>query len=114
MRTHELNHLSDHELLRDLAALVAQDRTTAAALHAHLAEVDARRLPLPAAIDVAAPDSEAKPDAPERYELRLTIGQAMYDKLQDAQALLGDAIHPGDVAEVLDRALDVFLESERP
>ena len=45
----ELAHLSDGALLRDLAALVNQDRATTAALLAHLAEVDERRLFLPAA-----------------------------------------------------------------
>jgi len=44
-----LSHVSDGALLRDLAALVAQDRATTAALLAHLAEVDARKLYLPAA-----------------------------------------------------------------
>jgi 5-methylcytosine-specific restriction endonuclease McrA len=46
--TYSLAHLSDHVLLRDLAALVARDRATTAALLAHLAEVDARKLYLPA------------------------------------------------------------------
>src|SRR5262245_6582671 len=49
MATYSLTHLSDGALLRDMAALVAQDRTTTAALLAHLAEVDARKLYLPAA-----------------------------------------------------------------
>ena len=49
MSTYSLSHLTDGVLLRDLAALVARDRTTTAALLAHLAEVDARRLYLPAA-----------------------------------------------------------------
>src|SRR5437867_9308817 len=49
MSTYSLSHLSDRALLRDLAALVAQDRVTTAALLAHLAEVDERRLYLPAA-----------------------------------------------------------------
>src|SRR6059036_789283 len=49
MSTYSLSHLSDRALLRDLAALVAQDRVTTAALLAHLAEVDARKLYLPAA-----------------------------------------------------------------
>ena len=49
MSTFSLTHLSDRELLRDLAALVAQDRATTAALLAHIAEVDARKLYLPAA-----------------------------------------------------------------
>jgi hypothetical protein len=46
---YSLIHLSDSVLLRDLAALVAQDRATTATLLAHLAEVDARKLYLPAA-----------------------------------------------------------------
>src|SRR6266487_924932 len=49
MRAYSLSHLSDPELLRGLASLVAQDRVTTATLLAHLAEVDARRLYLPAA-----------------------------------------------------------------
>lgn len=49
MNTYSLSHLSDSTLLRDLAALVAQDRATTAHLLAHIAEVDARQLYLPAA-----------------------------------------------------------------
>ena len=48
MRTYVLTHLSDAGLLRDLDALVAQERTATAAVLAHIAEVDARRLYLPA------------------------------------------------------------------
>ena len=49
MSSYSLSHLSDSVLLRDLAVLIAQDRATTAALLAHLAEVDARKLYLPAA-----------------------------------------------------------------
>src|SRR5437763_6316832 len=49
MDTYELTHLSDPALLRGLADLTGQDRTTTASLLAHLAEVDARKLYLPAA-----------------------------------------------------------------
>ena len=49
MRAYALSHLSDRELLRDLVSLVAEERATTAALLAHLAEFDARRLYLPAA-----------------------------------------------------------------
>ena len=45
--TYSLSHVSDSILMRDLAALVARDRATTAALLAHLAEVDARRLYVP-------------------------------------------------------------------
>src|SRR6266705_961175 len=48
MRDYSLTHLSDAVLLRDLAALIAHDRVTTAALLAHIAEVDARRLYAPA------------------------------------------------------------------
>ncbi|MFI5370335.1 MAG: hypothetical protein ACHQ52_02180, partial [Candidatus Eisenbacteria bacterium] len=49
MKCYSLSHLADHVLLRDLATLVAQDRQTTASMLAHLAEVDARKLYLPAA-----------------------------------------------------------------
>jgi hypothetical protein len=44
-----LSHLSDQALLAELAVLVAADRRTTSALLAHIAEVDARTLYLPAA-----------------------------------------------------------------
>ena len=44
MKCYLLSHLADHVLLRDLARLVTQDRATTAALLAHLAEVDERKL----------------------------------------------------------------------
>src|SRR2546425_2917679 len=48
MPSYSLSHLSDRDLLRNLACLVARDRNTTAELLAHVAEVDARRLYLPA------------------------------------------------------------------
>src|SRR5213594_2499134 len=48
MRSYSLTHLSDAVLIRDLAALIAHDRVTTAAILAHIAEVDARRLYAPA------------------------------------------------------------------
>jgi hypothetical protein len=48
MQNYSLVHVTDAVLLRDLAALVAQDRLTTAMLLAHIAEVDARRLFVPA------------------------------------------------------------------
>ena len=47
MNSHSLIHLSDQVLLLELGALVARDRANTAALLAHIAEVDARRLYLP-------------------------------------------------------------------
>ena len=48
MRDYTLAHVSDAALLLDLAALVARDRVTTATLLAHIAEVDVRRLYVPA------------------------------------------------------------------
>jgi hypothetical protein len=48
MRTYSLSHLSDHALLRRLTRLVQHDRRITAAMLAHIAEVDARKLYLPA------------------------------------------------------------------
>jgi 5-methylcytosine-specific restriction endonuclease McrA len=49
VNNYSLSHLADHVVLRDLTALASQDRATTAALLAHLAEVDDRKLYLPAA-----------------------------------------------------------------
>jgi hypothetical protein len=49
------------------------------------------------------------PLAPERFALQLTIGQSTYEKLQYAQALLGHQLAAGDLAAVVDRALDALL-----
>jgi 5-methylcytosine-specific restriction endonuclease McrA len=48
--------------------------------------------------------------APERYALQVTLAKATHDKLRRAQALLAHAVPSGDIAEVLDRALDALIE----
>ena len=49
------------------------------------------------------------PLSAERYGLQVTIGQSAYDKLRYAQALLGHVVPSGDLAEVLERALDALI-----
>ena len=51
MKSYSLSLLADLELLRDLAASVAQDRCTTAMMLAQIAEVDTRRLYAPAACE---------------------------------------------------------------
>jgi hypothetical protein len=56
------------------------------------------------------------PAAPEYYRMQLIILRRTHDKLRYAQDLLSHAVAPGDVAQVLDRALDLLirrLESRR-
>ena len=49
------------------------------------------------------------PLAPGRYGLQFTVGQCTYEKLHQAQALLGHAVPSGELAEVFDRALDALI-----
>src|SRR5262245_7005215 len=49
MPGYSLSHLADHDLLRELHSLVAREREATAEVLAHIAEVDARQLYLPAA-----------------------------------------------------------------
>jgi hypothetical protein len=53
--------------------------------------------------------SRVTPLAPERFAVQCTIGQSTHDKLRYAQALLGHRLPSGDIAEVLDRALDALI-----
>lgn len=48
MRSFSLSHVADDVLIRDLSNLVARDRTTTAEVLAHLAEVEVRKLYVPA------------------------------------------------------------------
>ena len=50
-----------------------------------------------------------KPLARERFVLQLTIGQTTHDKLRYAQTLLSHQIPSGDLAMVLERALDALI-----
>ena len=46
----------------------------------------------------------------DRVGLQVTVSRATHDKLQRAKDLLGHSVEPGDLAEVLDRALDALIE----
>ena len=68
----------------------------------------------PAPIDAPVARARVAPLSPERYALQVTVTQATHDKLRRAQELLGHTIPSGDVAQVLDRALDALIhELER-
>jgi len=55
------------------------------------------------------PQTVVAPLSPERYVLQIAISRTTHDKLRFAQSLLGHAIPSGDVACVLDRALDSLI-----
>ena len=63
---------------------------------------------LPAsAEDQLAPGQVEEPE--ERYFLQVTIAKDTYDKLRYAQSLLSHALPNGEIAPVLDRALDLLI-----
>jgi hypothetical protein len=64
--------------------------------------------PAPQEAEVRAPQKLAAL-APQRYALQVTVGQETHDKLRYAQALLGHQLPSGDLARVLDMALDVLI-----
>jgi hypothetical protein len=71
---------------------------------------DERGIPEPSPPPAATPPRpRITPLAPERYALQVTVSQPTYEKLQHARALLGHAVPTGDLAEVLDRALDSLI-----
>jgi len=59
---------------------------------------------------VMAPRPTATPSAPGRYALHVTIARNTHEKLRHAQALLSHRLPTGDLASVLDLALDALVE----
>jgi hypothetical protein len=55
------------------------------------------------------PPTRVAPLSPERYAIQCTISGEIHAKLRYAQELLGHAVPSGDLAQVLDRALDALI-----
>jgi hypothetical protein len=66
--------------------------------------------PAPEGARPAEGTAKLAPLSPERFALQLTIGEATHGKLLRAQALLRHQVPSGDLAELLDRALDALLD----
>ena len=63
----------------------------------------------PGRSEAAGPRSKVAPIAAQRFALQLTMSQSTHDKLRHAQALLSHQIPDGDIAQVLDRVLDLAI-----
>jgi len=63
----------------------------------------------PGRVAVSTPVTKVTPLSPQRFRLQVTITQATRDKLCRAQELLSHQVPSGDVATVLDRALDALI-----
>ena len=53
------------------------------------------------------------PLAPERFKLQLTISRKTRERLEEARGLLAHQVPDGDLAEVVDRALDALVRELR-
>ena len=65
--------------------------------------------PTPQRVVPVSAHTRVVPRTPERYAIQVTVSKATHDKLRQAQALLSHTVPSGDVAEVLDRALDALI-----
>ena len=66
-------------------------------------------VPAPQRVVPVVAHTRLTPLSPARYAIQVTISKATHDKLRQAQALLSHSVPSGDVAEVLDRALDALI-----
>ena len=70
------------------------------------------KLPVATAVESPTPVTVrhgVAPLAPGRYAVQFTVAQDTYEKLRYAQALLGHSVPTGELAQVLDRALDALI-----
>lgn len=61
------------------------------------------------AVESDPPVQQPNPGPSQRFLVKLTIDRATHDKLRRAQSLLSHAVPCGDVAQVIDRALDALI-----
>ncbi len=63
----------------------------------------------PAPMAPPPPLAKVAPLAPQRFAVQCTVSQETYEKLERAQERLGHSVPNGDLAQVLDRALDLLI-----
>ena len=71
-----------------------------------------KALPCQPALARVAPRSKVEPLAPQRFLLRLTMGQEMHDDLVYAQELLSHQIPSCDEAKVIHKALKLLIREQ--
>jgi hypothetical protein len=63
----------------------------------------------PGHVEASAQRPKVVPVAPERFLLQVSIGCRLRDKLRHAQELASHQIAPGDVAELVERSIDLLI-----
>jgi 5-methylcytosine-specific restriction endonuclease McrA len=64
----------------------------------------------PSPVEPLSPRARIAPLSPERFALQVTITGTAHDLLRQAQALLGHTVPSGDVAQVIERALEALVQ----
>src|SRR5262249_52221050 len=116
----ELLKAAERKTKSEIAELLAE-RFPKPAVPAQVAELAPERIhdelalvpgaePTQLAPERVVPRPTLTPLAPQMYALQVTIGGPTREKLEYAKALLGHQVPSGDVAQVLDHALDALVE----
>jgi hypothetical protein len=66
--------------------------------------------PLPVPPPSAAPKPQVQPLSESRYKVTLTASSTLHEKLEHARRLMGHRNRDGDLAAVVEKALDVLIE----
>jgi hypothetical protein len=64
----------------------------------------------PFALTAPRPAASSTPLSPGRYKLELTAGQALHDKLEQLKNLLRHQVPDGDLATIVERAVDLLVD----
>ncbi|HEY6725055.1 MAG TPA: HNH endonuclease signature motif containing protein [Polyangiaceae bacterium] len=99
--------LAKHKTIREMHELVARLAPQPDVPTLLRALPNSPNPPRPAPVPPRNPDPT--PLAPGRYKLQVTINQSTRDKLRELQDLLAHQIPNGDLAVILERALDALL-----
>jgi hypothetical protein len=64
----------------------------------------------PFTLEAPRPRASSSPLSPGRYKVELTAGQALHDKLEQLKDLLRHQVPDGDLALIVERAVDVLID----
>jgi hypothetical protein len=75
-----------------------------------LAAPSIRAAPTPFALEAPRQRASSAPLSPGRYKLELTAGQALHDKLEQLKQLLRHQVPDGDLARIVELAVDLLVD----
>jgi hypothetical protein len=76
----------------------------------HVAASSIRAAPTPFALEAPRQRASSAPLSPGRYKVELTAGQALYDKLEQLKQLLRHQVPDGDLARIVELAVDLLVD----